>query len=386
MDPVSLLGALSLMIIVGVASDWLFRRAMVPDTIPLILLGILLGPGLGILPSQSLKPLAPVVGSLSLIVILLDQGMKLSYVKLLKGAPRAILLAFSTFLFSVLLIAPLAHVLLNLSPLLSLALGAILGGTSSVIIAPLVEKLEILSRIKTLLLIDSVITDILCIVSVLALCTLVAPSPAEVGRNLATTFLSAAALGTLVGICWLPLSLRFQGIPFSYSLLLAVSFCIYAVTETLGASGGLAVLAFGLTLGNASKLGRMLRLQVEMPDPEVRRFHGEVTFMVRTFFLVYLGSMFDRGFLPLLPGSFAIFLACVVARMLSAKVTCFRDPQLGQEEVFIGLMLPKGLAAAVLSYLPYQYGYAEASSFPSIVLSIILFTNLLSMVATLRRR
>jgi hypothetical protein len=50
----------------------------------------------------------------------------------------------------------------------------------------------------------------------------------------------------------------------------------------------------------------------------------------------------------------------------------------------MGLLLPKGLAAAVLSYFPSQYGFAGTEVFPGIVVCLILLTNILSMVVSLR--
>jgi NhaP-type Na+/H+ or K+/H+ antiporter len=384
LDPLALLGAFSLMIIVGFLSDLLFKKTLVPDTIPLILLGIILGPLLGILPVQSLKPLIPLVGSLALIVILLDQGMELSYASLLKGAPRSVVLALSTFLFSTLLIGLLSCFLLRLSLLVSFMLGATLGGTSSVIVAPFLEKLHLHQRVRTVLLLDSVVTDVLCIVVVLVLCTLGKVAFAEMGRQLGVVFLAALALGTVVGIPWLVLMPRLQDMPSFYALMLAVGVAVYVSAEGMGASGGVAVLAFGLTMGNASKLGRMLRITTVPLGSEARRFHDEVTFLIRTLFLVCLGAMVDRGILSLLPPCIALFLAAILARMAAAKVTSLHDPLLKENESLVGLLLPKGLAAAVLSYFPSQYGFAGTEVFPGIVVCLILLTNILSMVVSLR--
>jgi len=91
--------------------------------------------------------------------------------------------------------------------------------------------------------------------------------------------------------------------------------------------------------------------------------------------------MLDRGILRLLPHSLLLFLAAVAARMASAKVTGLGDPQLRENGRLIGLLLPKGLAAAVLAYLPLQYGFEGTEVFPQLVLCLILLTNLLSALA-----
>lgn len=380
MDPLTLLATFSLIMAVGILSDLLFRKTLLPDTLPLIFLGILLGPLLRLFPPPNLEPLLPVLGSLALIAILLDQGMKLSYGRVLRDSPRATLLALSTFLFSTLLLGFLSHLLLGLPLVSSFMLGAALGGTSSVIVVPLVERLRLPPKVCTVILLDSVITDVLCIVVVLVLCTLGEATLPEVGSRLVLVFLSAFGMGTVTGILWLaPLSrLRKTS---HYGLLLAVAIAIYVSAEKMGVSGGVAVLAFGLVLGNAPKLGRMLRIPTFPLAPEAKVFYDEIAFLLRAFFIFSLGVMLDRGILRLLPHSFLLFLAAVAARMAAAKITGLGDPQLRENGRLIGLLLPKGLAAAVLAYLPLQYGFAGTEVFPQIVLCLILLTNLLSAFA-----
>jgi len=380
LDPLTLLATFSLIMAVGVLSDLLFRKTLIPDTLPLIFLGILLGPLLRLFPPRNLQPFLPVLGSLTLIAILLEQGMKLSYSRVLRDAPRAVLLALSTFLFSTLFLGFLSHLLLGFPLVSSFMLGAALGGTSSIIVVPLVERLRLPPKVRTVVLLDSVITDVLCIVVVLVLCTLGRATLPEVGRRLALVFFSAFGLGTVMGILWLPPLSRLKE-KSHYGVLLAMAIALYVLTEKMGASGGVAVLAFGLVLGNAPGLGRVFKIRTAPLAPEVRSFYGEIAFLLRAFFLFSLGVMLDRGILRLLPHSLLLFLAAVAARMASAKVTGLGDPQLRENGRLIGLLLPKGLAAAVLAYLPLQYGFEGTEVFPQLVLCLILLTNLLSALA-----
>jgi len=113
-DVLVVLGTFGLMVFVGAVSDLVFRRTMFPDTIPLISLGVLLGPVVGLLPAGSFESVGPLVGSLALIVILLDQGMETKFRTLGRSAPRALLLAVTTFVFSTVLIGLAATYLLRI--------------------------------------------------------------------------------------------------------------------------------------------------------------------------------------------------------------------------------------------------------------------------------
>ncbi len=171
------------------------------------------------------------------------------------------------------------------------------------------------------------------------------------------------------------------GKPFTYMTMLAFAIILYTAAEWLGVSGAIAVLAFGITLGNALGLTRVLGMIETRLKPEMRKFHDEVTFLIRVFFLVYIGSLINGGILNILPVSLAIAGAAVASRLMAAKITCLRSREMKAGERLIGLMLPKGLAAAVLSFLPVRYGLAGSESFPQIVVCVILLTNLLVIPA-----
>lgn len=256
-----------------------------------------------------------------------------------------------------------------------------MGGSSSVIVIPVVQKLGLSEKLRLILSLDSVLTDVFCIVVVVSLCTLGSLSPAHILRNIFLIFLSAAALGIIVGVLWLWLLPGMSGKPFTYMTMLAVAVILYTVAEWLGVSGAIAVLAFGITLGNALGLTKMLGMIETKLRPEMKRFHDEVTFLIRVFFLVYIGSLMNRNVLRLLPVSLAILAVAVAARLLAAKITCLRSEDMKAGERLIGLMLPKGLAAAVLSFLPARYGLAGSEGFPQIAVCVILLTNLLVIPA-----
>ncbi len=94
------------------------------------------------------------------------------------------------------------------SLMIGLILGAIVGGTSSPIVIPLACKLKNLQeKTKMALSIESIITDPLCIVVVLAVVLMINTTGGiDLGlgaRNLVSTFSIGAVLGLVLGLCWL---------------------------------------------------------------------------------------------------------------------------------------------------------------------------------------
>jgi cell volume regulation protein A len=74
----------------------------------------------------------------------------------------------------------------------------------------------------------------------------------------------------------------------------------YIVSETLRGSGALAALALGIVLGNDKEIFRILRMSSPSPSfselkSYLARFQGEISFILRTFFFVLLGLMFETS-------------------------------------------------------------------------------------------
>ena len=177
------------------------------------------------------------------------------------------------------------------SVIIGLILGAIVGGTSSPIVIPLAYKLRNLQeKTKMVLSIESIITDPLCIVVVLAAVFMITTPNANISdgvKSLVSTFAVGGFVGGIIGIVWLPIMHWFRKEQFSYILTLAVVFLIYSVTESWwGGAGALSCLSFGLVLGNGRKVLKMLNVQgrsYEM-DNETKQFHSLISFVIRTFF------------------------------------------------------------------------------------------------------
>ncbi len=74
----------------------------------------------------------------------------------------------------------------------------------------------------------------------------------------------------------------------------------YIASEALRGSGALTVLALGIILGNDKDIFRLLRMSPstasfsEVKD-HLMHLQGEISFILRTFFFVLLGLMFDMS-------------------------------------------------------------------------------------------
>ena len=306
-----ILGAI---MILGFIGNFIFNKTQIPSIVWLLVFGLIVGFIFNVrnIDPSLLMTISKFFAAIAIVIILFDGGINTDLYQLFRGAPRGLLLSISAFTLSVLatmaIVVALSATVMPSIPLgnsvvIGVILGAIVGGTSSPIVIPLASRLQNLQeRTKMALSIESIITDPLCIVVVLAafyMITFAGGIDLSLGmRNLVSTFSVGAVMGFVLGLLWLPIMNRVRKEQFSYVITLAVVFLVYALTTLIvgvekggEGAGAIACLMFGLVLGNGKKVLKMLDYGgkgFEM-DEETKHFHSLISFIIRTFFFVYLG-------------------------------------------------------------------------------------------------
>jgi cell volume regulation protein A len=370
MDPVTL--ALILggsIIVIGFLGNYLFERTGFPDMLWLIVLGLLLGPATGLVDANSIMDLAPYLAALALVFILFDGGMVMNIYRVFSESPRAIVLAGAGFAISVTATTLfMMYIVIPDKPLLySLLFGTILGGSSSIAVISLASRIKVSEKCSTILSIESAITDILCIVFSLAVIEIILSGATldltTIGQSIASRFSIGIVLGVIFGFLWLSVLKRIAKISYAYMLTLAVVLLAYAFSESLGGSGSLCCLLFGIMLGNEKEIYKILRMerpQDTAVDVGLKRFESEVAFFLRTFFFVYIGLIVTiSNIIAVITGILLSFMLLLI-RFVAVSFATVRSDELKKERPIMGVVLTRGLAAAVLATLPLQYSTPEA--------------------------
>src|SRR3989304_817642 len=94
--PVMLLAA-AVTIFLGVIGEAFFKRTGIPDIAFLMVLGIIIGPVLGIIQPEVVIEIVPYFAALALIIIMFDGGLHLDIKSIAKTAHFALLLAILGF-------------------------------------------------------------------------------------------------------------------------------------------------------------------------------------------------------------------------------------------------------------------------------------------------
>ena len=341
-----------------------FRHTQIPDVLVLVVLGIVIGPVLGWVSPEDFGKIGPVIATIALVVILFESGTSLDLKTLRDSVGTTGVLTIGSFVLTAGTVAALAAVFLGLPWLQAWMLGVTLGGTSSAVVIPLVASLRLAHKPSAVLVLESALTDVLCIVGVFALLQVVSQGQVDPGRlmgSVLSALIFAAVIGVIGGAGWLLVLGRVRGFPNTISSTLAYVFIVYGITELLGFSGAIASLSLGVTLGNFQRLGldRLSRgdsRRIEPLSAEDLNFYREAVFLLKTYFFIYLGLSIRVGGLQMtLVALLMVLLVFALRLMLVRWIHRGSDIQL-RDAAVTAIMAPKGLAAAVLATLPLQYG------------------------------
>lgn len=373
-------------ILIGFFGSLSFERTKISDVLVLLGVGIILGPVLKLLNPQILTHFAEYFGSLALMIILFEGGMDMDIDKLINEFGTASLLVLLSFAMSTLSIAAFLYYIQGWDVTRSLLLGTILGCTSAAIVIPIINRMSLKEEIKTILSIESALSDVLAVILTVSLVEFVKLEHIGIEKPLravASSFSIAIVSGVVAGLSWLKMLELFRERKYSYMTTLAAMLIVFAVVSFLGGSGPIAILIFGIILGNSHDFNKFLKLKGHaLLDETIKFFHGEVTFFIRTFFFVYMGMMLSFNFMNIrfLTLSFSLLLIIVLVRYISVGITglIYREKK---EDRFVMLsMLPRGLASAVLATIPVSANIEGTEGFIDYTFAVIVLTNILMTV------
>ncbi|MDP6155937.1 MAG: cation:proton antiporter [Candidatus Thermoplasmatota archaeon] len=372
---IAILAICGFIIVVGFFGTAALKKYGIPEVLSLVTLGVIMVPILGLMEPEPMFRISTVFGSLALMIILFDGGLTLNLQRVREESSRAFLLALIGFIITISTVGFFAGMLLfDNNWLVGTLFGAVIGGTSGSIVLPLISKLKVSDSTKTLVSIESTITDVLCIVVVIAIANYISPLSGSVdagaGFKAAVSTLSGAFLkgfgsGLILGLVWITVLKKLQKFQYSFMLTIAVVFLLYSLNEYAEGSGPISVLIFGLILANGREFGAMLRIKnVSEVSKSMKDFHSQLSFIIRTFFFVFLGIIvrrelfFEVESLKIWGYGLALVVIIAFARWLAVKIVV-RKGEARRDQGLLTKLLPRGLAAAVLALVPVTYHFID---------------------------
>ncbi|MCF7872157.1 cation:proton antiporter [Candidatus Woesearchaeota archaeon] len=397
MDILSTFAVLTAIIIIGYFSELLFKKTRIPDVLILILVGVFLRYGVGWANPDSLGEGTQLFTTFTLIFLLFQGSLAIDFKTLFKSVKGASVLTIFSFFLTVAIVMLLSMLLFQMNFITALLLGMILGGTSSAVVIPMVKSLPLGKDIKSLLTLESAISDVLCIIGSLTIINIILTgqvSGVGVANNILSSFALALVFGAIVGLIWVHLLDKFDDLKQAYMVTVAVVIGLYALIESplIAASGAIGALAFGLVLGNSRAILRLFHSNDKKKSEEesltisavlnksAQNFFQEISFFVKVFFFVYLGILMDFSSVTIYLLSFLIVVGIYLIRPLAVKLSLGRHNLGNLDRTSLEVLIPKGLAAAVLVQLAIQSGVPGADLMTAPVLAVVFLSILLTSI------
>lgn len=378
---------LGILIFIAHLFSFIFSKQKIPDVLLLMIIGIIIGPILGVVSPNFMGQIGSIFTTIVLIVILFDAGTDISINDLKKAWKSTITLSLSSAILSIVLVTLICF-FIGLSLINSLIVGAILSGTSSAVVIPITQQLKLGKDTKTTLVLESAITDIICLVLALAFMeSEFVGNGVNIGSIIGivfSSFVMATIIGSIGGIIWSSILHKIRTFKNSMFLTPAYVFIIYGISESLGFSGAISALAVGITIANMNSfnlkfLTRFLKGKDLNQTENERAFISEIVFVLKTFFFVYIGISIPFNNKLALVSGLGITLVLLIMRIFVAKFFSPKSSN-GFDKSIIALMIPKGLAAAVLASIPEQMGLPQSDMIKYIVYATVLFSILICSI------
>lgn len=390
MDTSLAFAIVAIIIIIAFAGELFFKKTGIPIFIFLIFTGILLGPILNLIPREPLIPIMPIFAELTLMLVIFHGGMGLKSESVLASGARAFVQTLIYVLSSIALIAALGIFILKWDILPSLIFASMIGGeTTAAVIVPLSRSMKLSESATCFLTIESAINSILSIVLFFTFVGIFNTGTATwlfALSDVAIQFSVGIGLGLLMSLIGVFIIDIFREQKFLYILTLGLVLVTYSLTTQFGGNGILAVLFFGIIIGNYTLINKLFRIKTKLGSFQTHliSFQEEISFLLETLFFVFLGLTFATNPSLLttnLSLGIVILLILLATRFIATRVSTFRS-DISRERRTIWLLCPQGLTPATLAILAVSLQLPLADTYLNLVIYVVILTNIVTTIGS----
>lgn len=372
--------AVSLIIFLGVFSQWLAWKISKPAIVIMSLAGLIVGPFLNIIvPSQVLgDSIYKSIISISVALILFEGSLSLDFKEITDTKMTIKRIVVFGALISWILGSLSAYFLAGLSITTSLVIGALLIVTGPTVIIALLRQAKLDSKVSTILKWEGILVDPMgAILAVLSFEAAEVFASSSVSPGILVKFgigvLIAVAIGVLVGI---GTGRALQKNYFPEYLKSAIVLCLVLGTFSLSESithetGLLAVTVMGVILAN------MHISSIE----QVKHFNENVSILLTSSVFVMLTSSLSRSILvDIFQLKIILFVLSMlfIVRPLSIWLSTIGTDLNIREKTLIGWIAPRGIVALTVtgyfSNLLVEEGHQDAELLLALTFALVIVT------------
>jgi cell volume regulation protein A len=366
---------LAVLILVGIASSLIATRFGAPLLLVFLIIGMLAGedgPG-GIVFND--YRLTYLVGTVALAIILFDGGLRTRLAVFRGSLLPASLLATVGVVITAGLTGALACLVLGLSWLEGLLLGAVVSSTDAAAVFFLMRAggLQLRRRVAAALEIESGTNDPFAVFLTIVLVELILLGPHGSSLDVVVLLLRQVVIGTVAGIAGghlLVQGLNRMALPSGLHPLFAITaaLAIYGAAASVEGSGFLAVYLAGLVLGN----------RPTRAFPSILSFHDAATWLSQILMFLVLGLLVTPSKLLgyLLPAILIAIFIIVIARPVAVWLCLWPFKFTAREKAFVSWVGLRGAVSIFLAAIPTLSGVPNAELYFNVAF-VAVFISLL---------
>ena len=371
---------LAIIVVLGIAAQWLAWRFKIPAILLLLIFGFVAGPVTGLIHPDELfgELLFPFV-SVSVGIILFEGGLSLRLDEL-RGAQGVVRLLISLgALVTWVIVGAAAYYILGLELELAVLLGAVLVVTGPTVVIPLLRQVRPTRRISSVLKWEGILIDPIGA----TLAVLVFESIIDSGAGHQITALSILTgiiitllVGTVIGAVFAFVLVQFLKRNWIATFLetavaLMAVLAAFALSNELRTESGLmAVTVMGIILAN----------QKQANISHITSFKEELGVLLLSALFIVLAARVNLGALIEVAWREVAFLLVIIllARPLSVFVSTLFSKIPGKEKLFLSAMAPRGIVAVAVASLfaieLEEAGFAGAEQLVNITFTVVVGT------------
>ena len=338
----------------GLLAQLLAHRLRVPAIVPLLAIGVLLGPSvLGVVEPQVLGPGLPVIVKLAVAIILFDGALNLRLGDLRRAMAevRNLVTVGVVVTWAGAILA--ARFIAQLSWSVAIVFGALVTVTGPTVVQPLLKRVPLPRRLRTVLEGEAILIDPIGAVLAVAVVDIVlgmagvhpigifSGAWGYIGR-----LLIGLGVGAAGGFALSLLLKRPRLVPAELANLVALAgvWVVFGIAEAaLSESGIMAAVAMGLTLQRTA-----------IPhERRLRLFKEQLTVLGISLLFVLLAANLPVEVLQAegWRGVATVFVLMLVVRPLNVLISLGKSPLPWREKLFVSWIAPRGIVAASVASL-----------------------------------
>lgn len=371
---------LVMVMIIGTSAQILAERIRIPATGPLLIAGLIFGPGvIGLIQPQILDEGVRLIVKMAVAIIIFEGGLLLNVYEL-RHSTRAVAGLITVGLpITTVLAGLLARYVMGMSWEIAILFGAIVSVTGPTVITPILKKINVNRRVRTTLESESIIADPLGVILAALIYTAITDRGTwdYVAAHAVETVAAGALTGIFTALFIYLIANRFHLLPVKYAriIILSAALVSYTVAELFAHEAGvLAAAIAGIAVGS-----------LDIPHKEeVEEFKGDlVSIAISAVFVLLAASLKIEDLASLgWKGVATVVLLMVLVRPIRVFVSTFGSELNSREKLFISFLGPRGIvAASVATFFSIElieHGYVQdGKQLVSLVFAVILGTVLI---------